>query len=97
MFECEDSIDRVYPLNFVHAYVESLPRKRFVSKNKVRNKFIEGYNALKNAMDIVMCMNRAPVFDQLPPLCVRMSSMQAVDDLADKVPIWTSQHYQSPY
>ena len=74
IFDCKDSIDRVYSLNFVCAYVESMPRKRFVSKNEVRNKFIEGYNTLKNAMDIVTCKNRALVFDWLPPLCVQMPS-----------------------
>ena len=44
MFERKDNVDGV---SFVCAYVELMPRKRFVSRCEVRNKFIEGYNALK--------------------------------------------------
>ena len=75
-----------------------MPSKRFVSKNEVRNKFIEGYNSLKNAMDMINCKKRGLVFDRLPPLCIRMSTMRAVDDLADEITIWTAtQHYKNPH
>ena len=91
-------MDGVYSLNYVRAYVSGMPRKRFVSKNEVRNKFIEGYNSLKNAMDMINGKRRDPVFDRLPPLCIRMSTMRAVDDLADEIPIWTSTpQYKSPH
>ena len=82
--DCEDNIEGVYCLNFTKHYLKA-QGDRLVSKKIVIEKFEEGYNALKNAMNVFSdnATGEDPVFDRTLPMCIQLGCQQIAENLAN--------------